>query len=167
MMNNTSTANHIECNDAITFPEDILSVSFWVKCTKATGQVLFALPQLEFGILNSLGYVNPSSSSAGYDLSNFTTDTWNHIAVIRNGTTLYVNGVAAARNGANNNYLHNVSVLWLFNRSYNTNYGANASMVDFRIYATALTEAQVLDLYRTSVSIDKNGSVYARELVEI
>lgn len=43
-------------------------------------------------------------------------------------------------------------------------YGGNIS--DVRIYSTILTEAQVLDLYETSATIDKNGNGYAREIVE-
>lgn len=37
---------------------------------------------------------------------------------------------------------------------------------DARLYATALTEEQILDLYHTSASIDKEGNVYAREIIE-
>lgn len=37
---------------------------------------------------------------------------------------------------------------------------------DFRVYATALTEDQILELYHTSATIDNNGNVYAREVVE-
>ncbi len=42
----------------------------------------------------------------------------------------------------------------------------NGQMSDFRIYYTVLTEEQILELYNTSASIDKNGNIYARELVE-
>lgn len=38
---------------------------------------------------------------------------------------------------------------------------------DVRIYATALTEAQIKELYTTAATVDKNGNIYARELVEI
>lgn len=37
---------------------------------------------------------------------------------------------------------------------------------DFRIYSTALTENQVKELYNTSMAIDANGNIFARELVE-
>ena len=37
---------------------------------------------------------------------------------------------------------------------------------DARIYATALTEAQIQELYNTSATIDDLGNTYARELVE-
>lgn len=40
------------------------------------------------------------------------------------------------------------------------------SICDVRIYATALTAAQVKELYNTSATIDNLGNAYARELVE-
>lgn len=43
----------------------------------------------------------------------------------------------------------------------------NGQESDFRLYYTALTEDQILELYNTSVSIDNLGNVYARELVEL
>lgn len=42
-----------------------------------------------------------------------------------------------------------------------------ASLSDFRIYATALSQEDILDLYHTPASIDNQGNIYARELVEI
>jgi hypothetical protein len=39
-------------------------------------------------------------------------------------------------------------------------------MSDFRIYATALTDKQIKELYDTSATIDNLGNVYARELNE-
>lgn len=60
------------------------------------------------------------------------------------GTTIYING-------------------WDAGTNYSSN---NASMSDFRIYSTALTAEQVKELYNTSTTIDKNGNIYARELVE-
>ena len=41
------------------------------------------------------------------------------------------------------------------------------SLSDFRIYATALTEAQIKELYTAAAAVDKNGNIYARELVEV
>lgn len=37
---------------------------------------------------------------------------------------------------------------------------------DVRIYATALSAAAIKDLYETSAEIDKNGNIYAREIIE-
>lgn len=40
------------------------------------------------------------------------------------------------------------------------------SIVDLRIYVTALSENQILELYNTSVTIDNKGNVYTREYIE-
>lgn len=37
---------------------------------------------------------------------------------------------------------------------------------DVRVYMTALSDDQIKDLYNTSMAIDSNGNVYARELIE-
>lgn len=60
------------------------------------------------------------------------------------GTSIYING-------------------WDNTTSYSSN---NMDISDFRIYATALTSAQIKELYNTSATIDNKGSIYARELVE-
>ncbi len=49
---------------------------------------------------------------------------------------------------------------------YSTGWPLKGLISDFRIYATALTAEQILELYHTSASIDNNGNIYARELVE-
>ena len=168
-MNNTSTSNHIECDKEVTIPTEAITASIWVKtASKATNQVIFAHPLIEFGTLNSLGYVRPNSNTAGFTLNNFVNDAWNHIVVIRQNTTfkLYVNGVLETQSGASNNYTHSGTALWLLNRNYNNNYAGNAMVSDFRLYSTALTDAQILELYNTSASMDKNN-IYTRELVEI
>ena len=41
------------------------------------------------------------------------------------------------------------------------------SLSDLRIYGVALTDDQIKELYNTSMSVDSNGNVYARELVEL
>lgn len=168
-MNNTSTSNHIEGLNNFVFADNILSMSFWIKiANKATSQILAAFPQIQFGLVNSKGYLNPVDA-AGFTTDTFENNQWNHIVCIRNGNTyqLYINGTVQTQNASNNFYSHNASALWLLNRSTNNAYAANASIVDFRMYATALTEAQVKELYNTSATIDKNGNIYTRELVEI
>ena len=167
-MNNTNTSNHIECINQITLPTDGITASIWVKTLKTQSQVIFAHPQIEFGTLNSLGYCHPNSNQAGWTLNNFINNEWNHIVVVRQNTTyqLYINGVLETQNGASNNYNHNKNVLWLLNRGNNNTYAANASISDFRLYATALTAEQILDLYHTSATIDNLGNVYSREYIE-
>lgn len=42
----------------------------------------------------------------------------------------------------------------------------NGQENDFRIYYTALTDEQILELYNTSATIDNKGNVYSREYIE-
>lgn len=166
-MNNTNTANHIETLQDILYDKTYLTISCWVKADKSKSQVIFVQPNIEFGFLNNLAYVN-TVSSAPFSLTNYKNNEWNHIVVIKNNTNyeLYINGKKETRGGANNYYLHNGNKLYLLNRNYNNNYAGNANISDFRIYITILTEEQILELYNTSATIDKNGNIYSREMVE-
>lgn len=164
-MNNTGTANHIEANP-IGVSDNIFTVSFWVNAQKSTNQVFVADPKIVIGTLNSLLYV-VTTSSAPFTTTNFITG-WNHIVVIRNGTTYkaYINGIAETRSGSNNYYAHLAAKLWLLNRSYNTTYAANASISDFRIYATVLSEDDIKELYNTSAVVDNNQNIECFQLEE-
>ena len=62
-----------------------------------------------------------------------------------NGTAIYINGF--------DNQTH-----------YSSN---NMSISDFRIYATALSAEDILALYKNSIYIDNQGSLYGAELREI
>lgn len=166
-MDNTNTANHIETLQDILYDKTYLTTSCWIKADKSKSQVIFVQPNIEFGFLNNLAYVNTVSSTP-FSLINYKNNEWNHIVVIKNNTNyeLYINGKKETRGGANNYYLHNGNKLYLLNRNYNNNYAGNANISDFRIYATILTEEQILKLYNISATIDKDGNIYSRELVE-
>lgn len=43
----------------------------------------------------------------------------------------------------------------------------NGAISDFRIYAVELSEDEVRELYNVSASIDKNGNIFCRELMEV
>lgn len=165
-MDNTGTTNHIEA-DPIPCSDNIFSVSFWVKCAKATNQVLVADPKIVIGLLNSLLYVRAESSKP-FTTTNFVTDEWNHIVVVRNGSTysVYINGVAESESGSNNYYSHGTSKLWLLNRYTNSTYAANAGISDFRVYGKALSSSEVKDLYSTSASIDSGQNMEGFEYIE-
>lgn len=162
-MNNINSANRIESIPDISLPTEGITATIWVKTLKSTNQVIFAFPQLEFGIINSLGFVS-LVNDAGFTLNNFIDNEWNFIAVVRqeNNYLLYVNGIEETRATTRNYYIHNGNKLYLLNRNYNNNYAGNADIVDFRIYATALSAKDILSLYNNSAYIDENNKIYGK-----
>ena len=90
---------------------------------------------------------------------------WYHFCFVHtnDNSKLYINGelkiTGTSTNIPSGNYF-----IGAWNTSSQQNYDGNIS--DFRIYATALTPEQVLELYNTSATIDNKGNIYARELVE-
>ena len=116
-------------------------------------------------------FYNGYYCSTGGTLTN---DTWYHGCFVFNNKVgkWYINGVEQTLNkntlssGSATGNITNLSVGNSYTgSSWNTkDYG---QIVDFRLYATALTAAQVAELYNTSMSIDSNGNVYARELSEL
>ena len=97
-----------------------------------------------------------------------TVNVWHHWVMTGDGTTckVYQDGVLWAT--AKTYKAISGSTIYINGWDSGTSYCSdNASISDFRIYATALTEEQVKELYNTSATIDKSGNVYAREVVEI
>lgn len=168
-MNNRNSSNHIAINEPLTLPTTNISASFWVKADKTVSQVIFADPLFEFGILNNYAYVHSASSIAGFSLTNFTSNAWNHIAIVKTGSStyiVYINGQVASQNGSSSRYIHDGEYLWLLNRNRDTNYGANASISDFRIYCTQLLDNDVKMLYNMSMKIDNSGCLHTFEYIE-
>lgn len=90
---------------------------------------------------------------------------WYHFCFIHTDTNskLYINGelklTGTSATVPSGNYF-----IGAWKTATQQNYDGNIS--DFRIYATALTEEQVLELYNTSVTIDNKGNIYSREYIE-
>lgn len=102
--------------------------------------------------------------------SSFIKNEWHHYTVTYDGQTtkLYKDGVqqtsvaftAAKTLGSFTKILIGHSRAGGVHRKMKGKYS------DFRVYATALTADQVLELYHTSATIDNKGNAYSRELVE-
>lgn len=108
------------------------------------------------------GFNMNASSQSGW----FSKDVWHHIALVGNGITkqyiCYLDGEQCGTyNGSSNSWIPTGNIY------IGDTVEATASFSDFRVYATALTAAQVKELYNTSMSIDSSGNIYTRELVEI
>jgi hypothetical protein len=99
-------------------------------------------------------------------------NTWYHFVIVcPNGASdvarkLYINGVEQTVTSNSNVWTSPGDKLNVGKRSTTSNDGFNGKISDFRMYSTALSADDILELYHTSASIDKSGSIYARELVE-
>jgi len=100
--------------DTFAFGTDDFTIEFWIYHTSATGyQTPFDLGYIDAGSIlmqtanNSLAYVTYHGSTLQLQESgSFSTNTWYHIALVRNGATmtLYRDGTASATGTYSNNY---------------------------------------------------------------
>lgn len=164
-------------------PAETQTISAWIKWNSipnASGQYSLALHDknsgLAIGVYNGgstlISYIGTGNGGTGSQIScSLTTNTWYHIVVIKTGSTtrdVYINGIKATASGSNY-WGGDLNKFNIGCRHIGGVYSAylNGQIVDVRIYATALTAAQVKELYNTSMSIDSSGNIHAREVSEL
>lgn len=167
---------------AMILPTDAITVNFWQKsttwsqpisCTEGGGWNIENASSIRFPVyIAGTGYVIATSGVAASTLNgswHMITGTYN-----RENVKIYIDGelkaTAAVATPANIQYANN----YLFiaaEAGGNTTTAASSSYVgnisDVRVYATALSAAAIKELYDTSATIDNNGNIYAREVVEV
>lgn len=170
-MNNTGTTNHIE---SIQLPSTVQTIACWVKTDKSLSQIIFAdkTTLMCFGLYQGdSAMVRAQSTGPRRGITNFVTNEWNHIVVVKDNMTsstykLYINGIEETTTKSNNYYSHSANNMWLLNRSDNSNYAANAAICDFRVYCTALSAEDILALYNTGAKIDNLHNIHTFEFIE-
>lgn len=109
-------------------------------------------------------------NNSNFDLTSTThindTTKWYHIACTRDSSglsKLYVNGILEKSNTNANpiSYENDNTDLGRY-----SNYQFLGSISDFRIYATALSENEIKELYDTSTIIDNKGTLHTFEILE-
>ena len=157
------------------------TISAWLKWDTIPAGSPYSIPihdkqsGLAIGVFQNgaalISYVGSGAGGIGSCVStSLTINTWYHIVVIKTSDTtrdVYINGIKATP-ASNNWWGGDLNKLELGCRHINGAYSGyfNGQIVDFRAYATALTPEQVKELYNTSMTIDNNGNIHARELVE-
>lgn len=167
------------------------TISYWIKIPESISSQHFAWGTFNSWTGNGVGsWRNVNATDCGYStilrsntennygsfnrvsLSSHT-NMWTFLSFIYTGTTLktYVNGklygsiVTYGSNGS----VH-MPVVYLGNSLFNNSPSSETdecSMVDFRIYATALSDSDILELYQSSASVDNNGNLMlAGEVIE-
>lgn len=155
---------------------EIRTIAFWAKWdTIPSGQsILFVDGKSKTGFgLASNGIICSSNSVQTYTFnkSNLVANVWYHFVVVcPNGGSntarkLYINGVEQTATSNQNYWSYSTEQLQIGKRSSSSD-GLVGKMSDFRAYATALSAAQVAELYNTAVSVANNGTLMGYELIE-
>lgn len=95
---------------------------------------------------------------------------WTHFAITWDGTKVYrySNGIKFSESDFNVVSVYHPR-LWLGNSTFGDRILENSEscMSDFRFYATALSDSDILELYQSSASVDNNGNLMlAGEVIE-
>ena len=154
---------------------NVRSASFWIKTDKTAYAVAWAdaKSKLAFGIVSSGDILVSCNSGATkkYPNSVIAANVWQHIVIVRGediaNTDLYVNGVKQTPGTSTDFWTHTSDSLIINGRGYSTPSRMNSQMSDFRLYATALSEDDIKELYNTAVSVANNGTLLGYELVEV
>lgn len=156
------------------------TISFWVKLNNVPDPMTFYTARKGIGIGVALFFINKnirfddnvqSTFNYTYDLSS---NKWTHLCVTRNNTSkkLYVNGKLVDSTSKVGD-MQNIGQHFTIGSSEGADNGIgtdnflNGNISDFRIYATALSESDVLNLYQSSASLDSQGNLMlSGEVVE-
>jgi len=105
------------------------------------------------------------------DVSSTTTpplNTWFHLATTYNGSQvkIYYNGTLETTQNVTGTITNNLINLYIGTDNARPQYTVDGKMDDVRIYGTALSDADILDMYQTRAKVDNQGNLYANEFVE-
>ncbi len=118
---------------------------------------------------NLMWFRGPSGNTGGFNVGPsgsgwYTLDEWHHIALVSDGNKQYISYF----DGQQTNTFNGSSYTWTPTGGVSIGDTAEgtASMSDFRIYATALSDEDILDLYHTPANIDNLGGLHGFEFIE-
>ena len=154
-----------------------MSVSCWLRTITfpSSNQVVFAdnASKLAFGFYQGKHAI-VSCETAVEIFTNINTvwknAEWNHIVLTKTNDTyaLYINNTLITSRGASNYWTHNKTNSLIIGCRYNGSYATfyDGEINDFRLFASALTAAQVKDLFETPISLSNSQVLFTKELIE-
>ena len=174
--------DYILTDNAIVLPSDAITMCYWFKSSNTSPGSSYHMPFNSYTgtdtyemSIHSTGYlrgglrINGTRYVDNCTSKKLVNGEWHHCAMTYDGTTIkrYVDGVMEKSTSITGT-LNTSQKFILGHYGTNTAYCCKEAYIsDARLYATALTEEQILELYHTGASIDNYGNIYARELVEI
>lgn len=184
---NTDTARYVDSTEfngskyiQVTSPStEVRTISFWAKWNSIpSGQSVVFVDQkskIGFGLM-STGILCSTNSVSSYTFpkTGIVANTWYHFAIVNTGASptattrdLYINGVKQTATSSTSNwtYANTLDYLQLGKRS-TTSDGFAGKISDFRMYVTALSAEDIMDLYNAPAYIDNRGTMGAVEFVE-
>lgn len=130
------------------------SYTFWANVIDKTAQIVFVdgASKLGFGMISTYFICSSAGkTSAKYSTANLTIG-WHHFAVVND--LLYIDGVLQEKPSGVDMWAYSGSMLEIGNRSNGNSYPWKGQISDFRVYATALSEEDIKELYNTSCIIN-------------
>ena len=160
--------------------------SFWVKFNSFTaygaihipytspsggGSPWFSANTESSSLWCYFGGNSPNYTKAG--TGNLVTNTWYHFVYVWNNGVAqwYLNGekIGNSVTYTTRTYIQNNADSTIGNSYTGSSWNGtpfNGSISDFRLYATALSDADILELYNTGASIDNGGNVFTGDIIE-
>lgn len=161
------------------------TISFWLNPPTTTNAQHFICGTFNGWTSNGVGMWRDQGTDNGYSLlyrsGNESGHTgmpmfapthgaWSLFTLVYTGTQgiLYKNGAEVGRVTGGSNGVVSHPVLYLGNSKYNeiASQTDEAMMSDFRFYATALSAADIAELYNTGASIANDGTLFAYDFKE-
>ena len=179
-----SEANGNYIQGAKTLPNfDKMTLSVWVYPTKDKGYAIFSDRKSNLAIgmaADRSGFVVGVNNNynAPYNKKNipstYNANNWHHIVLVKTASdifNLYIDNVLTTNSSIKDAFTQNSNYFQIMHRLHTDNtinltYFYQGKLSDLRIYSTALSEDDIKELYESKISVDKNGNVYIKNIIE-
>ena len=167
---------YLKFQNPITSSSTDFTISCWVKFDDTTGNSTICTMKTAVGngiALFKIGNKIRFDDNAQFTFSDYTisANAWTHVIVTRLSSCkkLYVNGILkqTVNTVGDMKLISNVGTIGASSQGGDgiSNY-LNGQLSDFRIYATALDNQTIEELYKVGASLDSSGNLYAYDFNE-